>query len=155
MDVPSNMRKDFSFDRFYRSVAAWPSHRFAFLFASLRLCVSILFLALEIIAQTPTVEKIDPPNWWTQSTINPVRVLIRGKNLTGGRVESNNPGITATNFKTSANGNYLFADITIRENVQIGNYTLKVTTAAGTANAQFGIFAAQQRYGNYSGASSD
>lgn len=156
MDVPSNMRKDFSFDRFYRRVAASQSHGFAFfLFASLRLCVSILFLALAIIAQTPTVEKIDPPNWWTQSTINPVRVLIRGKNLTGGRVESNNPGITATNFKTSANGNYLFADITIRENVQIGNYTLKVTTAAGTANAQFGIFAAQQRYGNYSGFSTD
>jgi hypothetical protein len=30
--------------------------------------------------------QVDPPNWWTGSTVNPVRVLIRGQNLTGARV---------------------------------------------------------------------
>ena len=126
-----------------------------FFFAPLRFGVSILFLAIVGIAQMPTVEKIDPPSWWAQSTINPVRVLIRGKNLTGAKIESSNLGLTASNFKTSANGNYLFADITIRENIQVGNYTLKITNGAGTTNAQFGIFTAQQRYGNYSGFSTD
>ncbi|MEO7672975.1 MAG: alpha-amylase family glycosyl hydrolase [Pyrinomonadaceae bacterium] len=123
--------------------------------ASLRLGGLILAIALTTLAQTPVVEKIDPPNWWAQSTINPVRVLIRGKNLSGAKIESNNPSITASNFKASANGNYLFADIKIRENVQVGNYTLTITTSAGTTNSPFGIFAAQQQYGNYSGFSTD
>ena len=123
--------------------------------ASLRFCVLIFACTLITLAQAPSVEKIDPPNWWVQSTINPVRVLMRGKNLTGAKIEANNPGITASNFKTSANGKYLFADIKIRESVQAGNYSLKVTTAAGTTNAPFGIFTAQQQYGNYSGFSTD
>ncbi len=120
-------------------------------FAALRLCVGIFLFSIEIAAQTPSVEKIDPPNWWVQSTINPVRVLIRGKNLTGARIQANNPGITALNFKTSANGNYLFADLKIAENVSVGNYTLKITTASGVTNAQFGIFEPQPRLGNYNG----
>jgi neopullulanase len=123
--------------------------------ASLRLCVVILLFSFGAAAQSPSVEKIDPPNWWAESTINPVRVLIRGKNLAGARIESDNPGITAANYKASSNGNYLFADITIRESVQIGNYTLKITTPAGAISAPFGIFAPQQRYGNYSGFSTD
>jgi glycosidase len=113
---------------------------------------TLLYLLVSFAtAQSPSVEKIDPPNWWAESTINPVRVLIRGKNLTGARIESNNPGITASNFKTSANGNYLFADLKIVENVQVGNYTLKITTASGTTNTPFGIFAPQPRLGNYQG----
>lgn len=119
--------------------------------APLRLCGLLLLLSVAVFAQAPSVEKIDPPSWWTPSTINPVRILIKGKSLTGAKIESNSPGITAANFKTSANGNYLFADIRIAENVQVGNYTLKITTASGTTNAQFGVFAPQPRLGNYNG----
>lgn len=119
--------------------------------ASLRLCGIFLLFALSLSAQSPTVEKIEPPSWWTGSTINPVRVLIKGNNLVGAKVETNHPGLTASNFKTSANGHYLFADLKIAENVPVGNYTLKITSAGGTTNAQFGIFAQQPRLGNYQG----
>lgn len=125
------------------------NHPFLFS-ASLRLCGLIFLFAVTTFGQ-PSVEKIDPPNWWVQSTFSPVRVLIRGKNLSGAKIETNNPGITASNFKTSANGNYLFADLKIAENVKVGNYTLKITAAGGATNAQFGIFEPQQRVGNYNG----
>src|SRR5687767_3692592 len=75
-------------------------------FAPSRLCVAILFLVTGCFAQAPSVEKIDPPSWWTGSTINPVRILIRGSNLSGARIESATPGITASNFQISANGHY-------------------------------------------------
>ena len=39
--------------------------------------------ALVAAAQAPVVEKVDPPGWWTGSTVNPVRLLIRGRNLAG------------------------------------------------------------------------
>ena len=126
-----------------------------FFSASLRLCGLIILLTLGIAAQQPFVEKVDPPNWWAGSTINPVRVLVRGSNLTGARVESATPGVTVSNPKTSANGHYLFFDLAISESVRVGDYQIKITTPTGTANAPFGIFNALPRYGNYSGFSTD
>jgi glycosidase len=106
-------------------------------------------------AQTPTVQKIDPPSWWAESTIKPVRVLIKGTNLSGAKVESTTPGLTAANFKSSANGHYLFADIAISESVKPGDYTMRVTGTGGSANFTFTVFTPVQRYGNYSGFSTD
>lgn len=102
-------------------------------------------------AQSPTVEKVEPPNWWVGSTINPVRILVRGTNLTGARAESSNPGITVSNIKTSANGHYLFADVAIAENVRPGDFPIRITTTSGTVNAPFSIFTPAQRLGNYQG----
>ncbi|MCA1640096.1 MAG: cyclomaltodextrinase N-terminal domain-containing protein [Acidobacteria bacterium] len=108
-------------------------------------------LLLTAQAQTPTVEKIEPPNWWVGSSINPVRVLIRGKNLSGAKVEAVNSDIKVSNPKTSANGDYLFLDVTINENARVGNYPIKITTTNGTVNASFGIFTPVERQGNYQG----
>ncbi|MDQ3129474.1 MAG: alpha-amylase family glycosyl hydrolase [Acidobacteriota bacterium] len=110
---------------------------------------------LTVNAQTPTVEKIEPPNWWLNSSINPVRVMIRGKNFGGAKVESVNPAMTVSNPKASQNGNYLFFDLAIKENAKVGDYQIKITTASGTANAPFGIFAMPPRLGNYQGFTPD
>jgi glycosidase len=120
-------------------------------FVPSRLCVAILFLVTGCFAQAPSVEKIDPPSWWVGSTINPVRVLIRGRNLAGARIESATPGVSASNFEASANGHYLFADVRIAENVKAGEHDLRIVTPAGTTNAKFGIFQPQPRLGNYNG----
>ena len=112
-------------------------------------------LLLTASAQALTVQKIEPPSWWAESTIKPVRVLIRGTNLGGARVESTTPGLTAANFESSANGHYLFADIAIGESVKPGDYALKVTGTGGSASFTFSVFTPVQRYGNYSGFSTD
>ncbi|MDI1240540.1 MAG: alpha-amylase family glycosyl hydrolase [bacterium] len=120
--------------------------------------VLILVLAClygSTLAQAPTFEKVDPPSWWTQSTINPVRVLIRGKGLSGARIESSTPGITTANFDSSANGHYLFADLRIAETVRVGKYDLRIVTTAGSVNFPFEIFAPQPRLGNYNGFTPD
>lgn len=119
--------------------------------AILRLFVGIAFLALGLAAQVPSVEKIDPPSWWTGSTFDPVRVLIRGKNLLGATIESNTPGISASNFQSSSNGHYLFADIKLAETVRVGKYDLRLVTAAGSTAFPFEVFAPQPRLGNYNG----
>ena len=123
----------------------------SFFSATLRLSGLLLLLNCYLFAQAPVVEKIDPPSWWTQSTINPVRVLVRGRNLTGANIESGNPGITATNLETSANGHYIFGDLRIAENVQVGKYDVRIVTPAGAVNFPFEIFAPQPRPGNYNG----
>src|SRR5271157_5565354 len=73
--------------------------------------------ALVATPAAPTVEKVDPPSWWTGSTINPVRLLIKGHNLTGARAEARGTGlrvaISPTGLRTSGNGDYLFLDVII------------------------------------------
>ncbi|CAN5517478.1 glycoside hydrolase family 13 protein [soil metagenome] len=122
---------------------------------SIFLILATYCLLLSVSAQSPTVEKIEPPNWWLNSTINPVRVMIRGKNFGGAKVESVNPAIAVSNPKTSANGNYLFFDLVIRENAKVGDYQMKITTASGMINAPFAIFTPPQRLGNYQGFTPD
>lgn len=121
--------------------------KFAFLF--------IVLLAPIAVAQVPTVEKIDPPSWWVGSTINPVRLLIKGTNLTGAKIESATAGITASNFSASANGHYLFADVRLAETVRPGKYQLMILTASGTTTATFEVFSPQPRLGNYNGFTPD
>ncbi|MGI8788211.1 MAG: alpha-amylase family glycosyl hydrolase [Pyrinomonadaceae bacterium] len=128
---------------------------FPCVFASLRLCVWILFLVVFAHAQSPTVEKVEPPNWWAGATVNPVRVLIRGKNLTGAKVEAASGEIKVSNPKTSANGDYLFVDVEIKKSAQVGNYPIKITTAKGMTNAPFGIFSPVARTGNFQGFTPD
>lgn len=117
------------------------------------LCTFFLLpaFAMASAAQAPVFEKIDPPSWWAGSTINPVRVLIRGRNLAGARIESSVPGITASNFAASSNGHYLFADISLSEIVRPGNHQLRIVTPSGISAAPFEVFTQQPRLGNYNG----
>ncbi len=114
----------------------------------------LLMLAAAVSAQ-PRVEKSDPPSWWTQSTVNPVRVLMRGTELAEAKVTSATPGLSASNFRSSANGHYLFFDLAIAENVRPGEYKLDVVTPKGKTVFPFTIFSPPPRYGNYSGFSTD
>jgi neopullulanase len=112
----------------------------------------LLFTAL---AQSPTVEKVEPPNWWANHSINPVRLLIRGKNLKGANVSTTTREIKVSNVKTSDNGHYLFVDVTIIPNARVGKKGLRVTTPSGTANFDFEISAPLERTGRFRGFTTD
>jgi neopullulanase len=109
--------------------------------ASLRLSVLILFSALPGFAQNPTVvEKVEPPGWWTNSTVNPVRVLLTGKNLKNARItDGENGTLTASSIRSSENGNYLFFDLTIKPNTKAGKYKIGLTNGAAKADFEFEI----------------
>ena len=138
------MKRNFYALGFGRSIKTFSScFKFALLF--------IITAATMAAAQAPTVERMDPPSWWVGSTINPVRVLVKGTNLGGAKIESATPGISASNFMSSANGHYLFADIALAETVRPGKYQLKVLTTSGSVMAPFEVFTPQPRLGNYNG----
>lgn len=108
-------------------------------------------LIVAVNAQTPTIEKIEPPSWWTNSSLKSVRMMIRGTNLTGAKVESTKTGVTVSNPQASANGHYLFFDLVINESARVGSYPLKITTASGTATTPFEVFETPPRLGNFQG----
>lgn len=122
--------------------------------------VSIIVIAASILvarAQAPSVEKIEPPNWWSNMTVNPVRVLLRGSNLAGASISTNSPSLRASNPKASANGHYLFFDLAIARNTRPGKYRISVRRGQQmpAATFDFEILARPPRAGRYQGYTPD
>jgi glycosidase len=124
--------------------------------ASLRLCVSILFLTAFAAAQVPTVEKIEPPNWWTGMSVNPVRILLRGTNLKNAAIlVPQGSGLKPGNLKWSDNGHYLFFDLTITPAAKQGRHKLIVSKQNSSATFNFDIFPRAPRENKYQGYTPD
>jgi glycosidase len=139
-----------SFSYFMHNICSLSSNTF------LRLGVSILSFTFAAIAQSPSVSKIEPPNWWAHHSVNPVRLLIRGENLTGARIiPPHNSGLIATNFRISPNGHYLFADLTIAASAKAGKYNLRIVTAKGETIFPFEISVPLARNDHFQGFTPD
>ena len=115
--------------------------------------LAIAFFATSSAAQSPVIEKVEPPNWWATSTINPVRVLVRGQNLAGARLEC--PRLTCTRVRVNAAGTYLFVDVAIPRSLTAGPYPLTLRTAAGSTPVPFTLSAPLSRSGRFQGFGAD
>ena len=114
------------------------------------ICVN-LWLILTVAAQSPEIIKVDPPSWWARSTVNPVRLLIRGRNLQGARVQAQ--GLRVGVPKINERGTYIFVDLFVGP--QTGTRTLTVTTPRGSASASFDVLPPLNRAGRFQGFSPD
>ena len=69
-----------------------------------------------------------------------MRVLVRGKNLSGANVVAPaNSNLKTYNFRASENGNYLFFDVEIAKSARTGKYNFQIQTKDGNVNAPFEI----------------
>lgn len=105
-----------------------------------------LCLVVTMAAQAPEIVKVDPPSWWVGSSLNPVRVMIRGRNLQGARVQVQ--GLRVGTPKVNESGTYVFVDVFI---TSPGERTITVTTANGSAQAPFEVFGPLNRGGRFQG----
>ncbi|HST23064.1 MAG TPA: alpha-amylase family glycosyl hydrolase, partial [Blastocatellia bacterium] len=119
--------------------------------------IALLIICPECIAQSaPEVTKVEPPNWWTGHSINPVRVMIRGQNLSGAQVAPLGAGLSiASPAKVNERGTYLFVDVAIAPAARPGPRKLRITTRNGSAEAQFEILAPLARAGRFQGLTTD
>jgi glycosidase len=117
--------------------------------------VSIFFcfaLSSACFSQVPEILKVEPPGWWAGNSINPVRLMIRGRNLTGAHAQAIGRGLRIVGQpKTNARGSYLFVDVAIAPNAQPGTEQIKITAPGGTTNARFEILAPLGRTGRFQG----
>jgi glycosidase len=79
----------------------------------------------------PVVLKVDPPSWWPGHTTNPVRLLVRGKNLGGASVVSDRPDLTPESVRVNEPGTYLFVSLHINPQARPGNASLQLRTRSG------------------------
>ncbi|HEV7705963.1 MAG TPA: alpha-amylase family glycosyl hydrolase [Gemmatimonadaceae bacterium] len=108
-----------------------------------------LVLGGSLEAQAPTIEKVDPPSWWAGHSINPVRVLVRGKHLAGARIAC--PHFTCTTRRVSASATYAFVDVTVPKTLAPGTYPFTLRTSAGSAQFEFTINAPLARADRFKG----
>ena len=109
-----------------------------YLYMILRFFILEVLLAAASYA-APTVTKVEPPNWWVHHTLNPIQVLLTGSDLTGATVTSATKGLRIEVRRTSDNGTYLFAYLTIDPSVKPGKYRFQLKSAAGAGGFDFAL----------------
>lgn len=85
----------------------------------------------------PSVLKVDPPSWWPGHTINPVRLLIRGKHLSGTQLVSRRREIHPGEIKVNGGGTYVFASLRIDAGAAPGDAGLRLQTDGGEVAIPF------------------
>ena len=124
------------------------------------LVVAVAFAAFAASAESaakapvarPSVLKVEPPSWWAGHSVNPVRLVIRGANLQGARVEAPPAsGLEVGLVSVNARGGYAFVDVGIEPGAPAGKRTLRLTTAGGRAEATLELLAPLPRAGRFQG----
>ena len=106
-------------------------------------------------AAPPTVAKVEPPSWWPGHSINPVRLLVRGTNLTGAAVGVVGPGLAAGPVKVNDAGTYALVDVTIDPHATPGPRTITLKTATGAAAVPLELLTPLPRDGRFQGFTPD
>src|SRR5512143_3320379 len=102
-------------------------------------------------AAPPEVLKGEPPSWWPGHSIDPVRLLVRGRNLAGASVTGGGPGLAAGPATVNAAGTYLLVDVKIAPHAAPGVRTLDLRTGGGAAKVPFEVLAPLPRAGRFQG----
>src|SRR3954447_22595604 len=87
----------------------------------------------------PSVSKVEPPNWWVRHTRNPIQLLLTGADLKGATISTTALGFRVETRRTSDNGHYLFAYVTIDPSARPGHYRFQVKSASGTGDFEFAL----------------
>ena len=110
---------------------------------SVLVALSVVVFASVCVAQgAPTFEKVEPPSWWAGHSINPVRLLVRGRNLDGVRVEAISGGGLRTGLiRVNDRGTYMFVDVHIDADARPGRRSLRFRNAGGAVDVPFDLSA--------------
>ena len=102
----------------------------------------------------PTVEKVEPPNWWVGLTPE-VMLLLSGKNLRATHVSCNLRDVVVGRTQSSGDGDYLFVWLKLGPELHSGTTVCRITTAHGETTFELPIAARSQTLGRNQGITLD
>jgi neopullulanase len=115
-----------------------------------------LHLTLPIArADAPSVIKVEPSSWWANHTIQPVRLLVRGRGFTGARVRGVRAETITSDVRVNSRGDYLFVNVRISPRARPGDYPLIVETANGSTRIPFRVETPLDLLSNFRGINND
>ena len=78
-------------------------------------------------SQSPSVQRIDPTNWFVGMKNPKLQLLVYGKNINDCEVKISYPGISLDKVHKVENPNYLFLDVTIAPETQAGQFMVELS----------------------------
>jgi neopullulanase len=107
-------------------------------------------------AGVPQVEKVEPPSWWAGHTINPVRLLVRGRDLKSATVRAaDDSPFEVVSQTANGAGTYLFVSLRVDPAARPGDYDLLFSNSAGAKRVPFRINAPLDPATHFQGITTD
>lgn len=91
----------------------------------------IFFITSISFSQSPTINKIEPPNWWIDMKWNKLQLMIFGEHLSGISVVSKDKRIIVDKVHIIENPDYAFVDIIIPPELKEGQFEFTVKNKSG------------------------
>ena len=85
-----------------------------------------LFCAFSSFAQTPSVDRINPTNWYVGMKNPKLQLLVYGKNIKDCDIKINYQGVTLEKINKVENPNYLFLDLNIAPETKAGQMDIEL-----------------------------
>lgn len=104
----------------------------------------------------PKVTSVEPPSWWPNHSLNPVRLLVRGTNLVGASLVSEDAALRPGLVRVNQAGTSMLVDVQIEAGASPGPRVMKVVRSGGlVAEMRFELLPPPARSGRFQGVDSD
>jgi glycosidase len=82
-------------------------------------------MAMDLSAQVPALERVEPMFWWVGMHNPNLQLIIHGDHIASRKVELNYPGVKLVAVHKVENPNYLFLDLRIFSSAKPGTFPIK------------------------------
>jgi len=102
-----------------------------------RIILLVFFFTSNLLSQSLSINKIEPPNWWIGMKWNKLQLMIYGAELSEISVESKDKQIKIDKVHRIDNTNYAFVDIIIPPDLSAGEYEFIVKNKSGKTSFNY------------------
>jgi neopullulanase len=105
---------------------------------------TILFLTLiiasitQIFAQNPTIQRVNPTNWYVGMKNPELQLLVYGTNIKGSKLNINYAGVMVQKVHEVENPNYLFVDLLLSPTTKAGTFLIELSKTVSVEVKQSG-----------------
>ncbi|OGU31288.1 MAG: hypothetical protein A2057_15105 [Ignavibacteria bacterium GWA2_35_9] len=91
-----------------------------------RLILTLMLLPTTFLvySQDLSIQKVEPPNWWTGMKHDSIQLMFYGKNLGNVSISTPDAKFKVLEVHKTENSNYLFVDVKIAKDATPGNYKI-------------------------------
>ena len=109
--------------------------------ATLFLAVSLAHAAAAPAAISASIERMEPPFWWTGMQHKGLQLMVHGKEIGALQPAVNYPGVRLVSSTRVANANYLFVDLEIGPDAQPGQFEIVFSGAGRSERVPYRLLA--------------
>lgn len=116
-----------------------------------RIFAALLFFSVVTLAQSISINRIDPPNWWVGMKHNKIQLMVYGNNLNNVSARFDDSKIKVTKVHKIKNTSYAFIDIEIPGNLIPKDYQLILTKGKEKSSFTFPILKREDAANRFKG----